>query len=175
MTHPPHINHLGRLTRQIGEALTSKATLVGDAVEHLAREISVTDGYPATTLGDGPRGTAELTSVERAAEARYRLLSDREQLRDMVTVMQQHDVAFGELLNRIMRFRAPRSPEMPICDSSGHDGAALPWVKHSRDPRNGWSDPLCTQYAEPDGLCLACCKRKARWRAENGQGSEVAA
>jgi hypothetical protein len=172
---PPHINSLEHIARQTGDALRSMAPTISAAVAHLAREEAIADGYPTTTLGDGgSRGDAELTSVERAAEARYRLRSDREQLRDDVNAVQSLVISLGYTVDRISRYRVPRLDDgEPRCSPSGHDGAEIPWVRYSRDAGNGWADPLCTAHAEPGGLCIACRKRKDRWRAEST--TEVAA
>lgn len=62
---------LARYRFQIQQAVTALDDRVLADLERRARMVNVQDGFPASTMGDGtPRGTAELTLVEAAAEQR---------------------------------------------------------------------------------------------------------
>jgi hypothetical protein len=142
--------------------------LVTAALEHVAREERVTDGYPATASGNGATcgtATAELTSVERAADARYRLRSIREEIRDDLLALELRADALGKLCRETLGYRAPAPA---LCDGRSFAGAELPWTPHSHDPRNGWHDAACRDAADDSGLCPKCRVRERRWRDRNG-------
>lgn len=153
-------------------ALTSyldfQAARYSEAIWHLAHELDYVDGLPSHTMGDGmPVGASDDTSVERAAEARYSVTSQREQLRDDLASIESLARSFGHVIDATLRMYV-QSPEAPRCDGRDFSGANLLWVPHSRAADNGWRDPHCTELADASGLCPKCRIRERRWRDEHG-------
>lgn len=152
---------------------------LADAVDGLRSWLDDLDGYPTRTLTDGlPRSTTDvletLTSVERSAEARWLVSSHLAQLVDDHTAVGQlidsyrHDlVRTRDLLVSATRLIADTTGRR-LCDGSGFEGADLPWTKWSRNPDNGWFNPLCVDPADDSGLCDTCRPREARWRRRHG-------
>lgn len=164
LTPRQRLEHLDRAVLVIAR-LRSKVANVG---AHLAAERAILDGYPS---GEGlaVSATAELTSVEAAADARLRLDIHEDDIDAglhllLVTVLDLDDAS-----DRTLGLRAARHEHAITarCNGgSGRDGAEIPWVPHSRDPDNGWADPTCTDMAAPGrgGLCSKCSLREDRWR-----------
>lgn len=158
------------LTR-IGERYTASIDGLRDWLDDL-------DGHPTRTVTDGlPTGTDplnDLTSVERAAHARWLVSSHLAQLVDDHTAVGQllaslvHDVNLTQTILASAGRLAADLTGRRICDGSGFEGADLPWTKWSRHPDNGWHDPLCVDHADDSGLCDTCRLREARWRRRHG-------
>ena len=159
------------------------ATLTAEALDHIARELVITDGYASRTMSDGmPSAHAihglttgrgddndpqTLTPVEQAAHARWTLTAERDQIRDDIDAVIQLVDSLGRVVYRAVRLRAPiEGPKQ--CDGRDFAGSAYPWVQHSRDEMNGWLDPTCRDAADTSGLCPRCRIRERRWREANG-------
>lgn len=148
------------------------------AVDGLRGWLDDLDGYPTRTAADRCERSADpindLTSVERTAHARRLVSSHLAQLIDDHTAVGQlidsyrHDVIrTRDLLVSATRLVADTTGRR-LCDGSGFEGADLPWTKWSRDPENGWFNPLCVDHADDSGLCDTCRPREARWRRRHG-------
>lgn len=136
-----------------------------EALHHIDRELRALDGYPASTMGDGmSRSTAELTTVERGADARLRLSVVRSQLVD------DRDAILSLI-----------SSALAVCrDALGHREAAASGVARCHDALHGregaleWGRPECEDLPVKAGLCSACYRRELRWRqAHDLIGREV--
>lgn len=113
------------------------------------------DGYPATSSGV-PRtgGTAELTSVERAAHGISPLMRDHDRLVDAIRS------AAAEIA-KALSICDKWTPTVDASTLRCTGGAGLPGALES------WGDATCTNIAEADrrgGLCMACRKRRDRWQ-----------
>lgn len=134
-----------------------------DALEHLAREIRNLDGFPERSESLGVHATSELTSVERAADARFDLQCMVEDLRDskasVITTIRE----LNELCNDAMRMRVPKGVKAPagksqvaLCNQQGKEGNLE------------WGDPLCVRSADKGGMCQAHYQRWYRHRVALG-------
>jgi len=146
-------------------ALEAASLLLGNlaakmpvAIATLKRELDIVDGYPATTLGDGmSRSTADLTSVERAADARWRMSGNLDDLRDMATAIVELVNTMATMTDRALGTRAPAADVARCRDHQlGRDGAL------------DWGDPTCEELPVKAGVCGACYQRERRWRIGAG-------
>lgn len=145
-----------RLAAQLaaGHQLAEKFyAAAGPVLDHLAA--TAPDGYPGG--GDGVRGSAELTSVERAAEAR---LANRD-ANDWRIILHAHATAtrvFHDGLAAIDRHRRPDPADKERLRCTG--GMGLPGHLE-------WGRPDCTNIVAEGrrsaGLCDACRMRRQRW------------
>ena len=145
-------------------ALEAASLLLGNlaarlpvAIATLRRELDIVDGYPATTLGDGmSRSTADLTSVERAADARWRMSGNLDDLRDMATTIVELVNTMNTMTDRALGTRAPAADVARCRDHQlGRDGVP------------DWGRPDCEELPAKAGLCSACYRRETRWRQAN--------
>lgn len=149
------------------------ALLVAQALVHLGQEIDACDGYPGSTLSDGmPPGTAELTSVERAVAGRVALEGTRDTILDDIEAIISITGSLRHVASRALGTRLKL--EVELCDGREFEGAAIPWIPNSRDPGNGWHDPMCREAADKSKLCDRCRLRERRWRDEHGMSQRAA-
>ena len=180
MTHPNQrlINVAARIERD-----AHRTTM---AVEHIARELSISDGWPTSTLGDGGSRTtaAPDARIIAAAERRCDLISDREQLRDDITAFETMADDYGRMLDRILRTHLARPEPTDAQRCSGRiDPTCTNWASEHTTPDTGMTDTTicdtCFQAAckrclsrAPEGryidgqpVCGACYKRALRQRS----------
>lgn len=114
------------------------------------------DGYPGG--GDGVRGSSELTSVERAVEARLRAV-DAADYRIILHAHETASRAFHDGLAAIDRHRRPDPGDTARLRCTG--GMGLPG-------HLDWGKPDCTNIVADGrrsaGLCDACRMRRQRWQ-----------
>jgi hypothetical protein len=140
--------------------LEAYAELLPVAVHHLQRELVVLDGYASSTTGRSdptPPGTSEMTSVERAADARLRLTSAVDQIRD------DRDAILSLI-----------SSALHICRQAIGERAPVPATRcadalHGREGAIEWGRPDCEELPSKAGLCGACYFRERRWRESHGK------
>jgi hypothetical protein len=146
-------------------ALEAASLLLGNlaarlpvAIATLKRELDIVDGYPATTLGDGmSRSTADLTSVERAADVRWKMSGNLDDLRDMATTIVELVNTMATMTDRALGTRAPAADVARCRDAQpGRDGVL------------DWGDPTCEELPVKAGTCSACYQRERRWRIGAG-------
>lgn len=157
---------------------------VTEAVDHVNHELAIADSYPtqtpgasiATSHGDPPVCRCEpgnrvgcdvcapitLTATERAADQRWRLLTQKEQIRDDITAIEELVASLAIVVRKTLGMRRAIYPKR-LCDCSGHDGAELARAD------GGWSDPTCEHIADKVGLCSACYMRKRRFLERIGK------
>lgn len=152
------------------EALAELIRIAGSRMpalaDHIAREMSILDGYPTGYERIGGRGTAELTPTEQAA---YLRITYDLHLADVEASWRALQAIAADLVGSIdktLGLRAPAPPEAYCSTGTGRDGALDTWTPHSREPDNGWADTTCTNLAAPGrgGLCTACSLREDAWR-----------
>jgi hypothetical protein len=101
--------------------------------------------------------TAELTSVERAADLRWTMTGDLDDLRDMAANIIELINTFQRQTDRALGVRAPVATR---CKDA----------LHGRDGSLDWGDPTCEELPVKAGLCTACYHREYRWRRSNDLG-----
>lgn len=147
------------------------AEMVTLLLEHWRDEERIVDGYPGGSSAPRVQSTAELTSVERAAELRLTISDQREELRDRIDGIETAVNSLGRFLRHSLGTRVPRHLGQ-LCGDWGDrkpwDGHLLAWAPGSRDDRNGWHDATCRNGAGWSGLCPTCLLRMNRWRERNG-------
>jgi hypothetical protein len=134
------------------------------AVATLRREIDVVDGYPSSTLGDGmSRSTSELTAVERAADIRWRMSGDLDDLRHMAATIIELVNTMNTMTGKALGTRAPAADVARCRDAqAGRDGVI------------DWGDATCEELPAKGALCVACYHRERRWRIGSGLTERVA-
>ncbi len=137
-----------------GLLLASLADRFPEAIASLRRELDVVDGYSSATMQPRVAATAELTSVERAAELRWTMSGDLDDLRDMATNIIELINTFQRQTDRALGVRAPAATR---CKDA----------LHGRDGSLDWGDPTCEELPVKAGLCGACYQRERRWRLAN--------
>jgi len=147
-----------------GLLLANLAERLPTAVAVLRRELDVVDGYPASTLGDGmSRSTADLTSVERAADVRWMMSGNLDDLRQTADTIIELVNTLATMTNRALGTRAPAADVARCRDAqAGRDGAL------------DWGDPTCEELPAKGALCVACYHRERRWRIAAGLAERVA-
>ncbi len=182
-----HLRPNATLERAGWVAQHQTALLVTLLLDKIRREVDgLHDGWP-TKGGDqvrvsgagarvrveqdehGPAEDVPVTGVERAAMARFRAGTLKEELRDRLDGVVVSLTELDRWLRLHLGNDLPR--HIPsLCDgkAKGYEGVALAWVPHSREPDNGWHDPTCRDAAGPTGLCDACLVRMERWRRRQG-------
>lgn len=162
------------------------ALLVTQALEHIRRELDFAlDSYPTSVPGaSDPVATGyqpatcqccagagcdackpvTLNLVERQANARFRLRSQREQIRDDVAMFEDMAAGLIRVCRDAIGIRIPL--DKPACYAGPELAGYL--IALADD---GWHDPICTNLSRTNGpgLCDACRKRMERWRARTGQ------
>jgi hypothetical protein len=138
------------------------------ARHHLALELSYLDGYPAGNDEPNVTSTAELTTVERCADARLMISTIDMELEALKAETLGMVRALSEAINRANTHRAPRQVKRPddktgLCCSNQagkHDSLT-------------WGDPLCLDIGDParGGLCPKHYMRW--WRARKRDGIDV--
>lgn len=160
--------------RDLEQAGHSLSTIIAvnltAALEHVRRELAVLDGFPERGDQVAVRASSEMTSVERAVDQRYVLLSAREDLRDRKQAVLVAIRELNDLINHVSRLRAPKSaPERrTLCRDGivGKDGA------HLSRADGGWSDEQCFNHPYAQGLCEPCYRRWLRWKKTQGTDTE---
>lgn len=119
-------------------------------VDHVARERALLDGYPAGGGdGTGRRGTAELTTVEAAAQARGQLDKHTRFITESITALAMTARDILDTIDRTLGIRAP----------------ATTHTERPAERCNGHVDPTCTNWASEHhtadgttigGLCDQC-------------------
>lgn len=142
------------------DALTKLAEILQRRAPATLRNIDeamqLHDGYPSTSSGV-PRtgGTAELTSVERAAHGISPLMRDHDRLVD----------AIRSAAAEIAKALSICDKWTPTVDASAlrcTGGAGLPGALD-------WGRPDCDNIAEPDrkgGLCSRCRHARDKWQRQ---------
>lgn len=150
---------------KLGDLLAPRITTV---LAHLRRELAIVDGWGGATMSDGmPRGSSDLTGVERAADARLTIGQHLAQIEDDLNAVCSLIDSLGHTLERASRLRAPEKPlDAPVACRDAQPG---------RDGALEWGDPLCTSLAVKAGLCSACYQRERRWRLEHDLSERGAA
>lgn len=136
---------------QAGAALQDYiAHSITAALEHIHRELTILDGYPSGNDEPNVTATAELTSVERTADARWSLTNAREDLRDAKAQVLKDIRELNEMANSILRMRVPRETKQPDktkqCCAAGQVG---------KEGAIEWGDPLCLMPAVKGSMCQA--------------------
>jgi hypothetical protein len=137
-----------------GLLLASLADRYPEAIASLRRELDVVDGYSSATMQPRVAATAELTSVERAADLRWSMTGDLDDLRDMAANIIELINTFQRQTDRALGVRAPVATR---CKDA----------LHGRDGSLEWGDPTCEELPVKAGLCSACYQRERRWRLVN--------
>ena len=137
-----------------GLLLASLADRFPEAIASLRRELDVVDGYSSATMQPRVAATAELTSVERAADLRWTMTGDLDDLRDMAANIIELINTFQRQTDRALGVRAPVATR---CKDA----------LHGRDGSLDWGDPTCEELPVKAGLCSACYQRERRWRLVN--------
>jgi hypothetical protein len=137
-----------------GLLLASLADRYPEAIASLRRELDVVDGYSSATMQPRVAATAELTSVERAADLRWSMTGDLDDLRDMAANIIELINTFQRQTDRALGVRAPVATR---CKDA----------LHGRDGSVEWGDPTCEELPVKAGLCSACYQRERRWRLAN--------
>ena len=123
-------------------ALEAASILLGNlaarlpvAIATLKRELDIVDGHKSKTMGDGTsRSTAELTSVERAADARWKMSGNLDDLRDMAKTIVELVNTMATMTDRALGTRAPAADVARCRDAQpGRDGVL------------DWGDPTCEE------------------------------
>ncbi len=140
-----------------GLLLASLADRFPEAIASLRRELDVVDGYSSATMQPRVAATAELTSVERAADLRWTMTGDLDDLRDMAANIIELINTFQRQTDRALGVRAPVATR---CKDA----------LHGRDGSLEWGDPTCEELPVKAGLCTACYHREYRWRRSNDLG-----
>ena len=140
-----------------GLLLASLADRVPEAIASLRRELDLVDGYSSATMQPRVAATAELTSVERAADLRWTMTGDLDDLRDMAANIIELINTFQRQTDRALGVRAPVATR---CKDA----------LHGRDGSLEWGDPTCEELPVKAGLCSACYQRERRWRIANNLG-----
>lgn len=142
---------------------TLVAVALTNALSHVQRELSVLDGHPERGEQVPVRASAELTTVERTADARWALTDAREELRDAKANVLLAIRELNELCNRVLRMRQPKVVTKPddtkgLCCSNqaGKHGVVE------------WGDPLCLRNGVKAGLCGAHYQAWYRARLRDG-------
>ena len=126
-----------------GLLLASLADRYPEAIASLRRELDVVDGYSSATMQPRVAATAELTSVERAADLRWTMTGDLDDLRDMAANIIELINTFQRQTDRALGVRAPVATR---CKDA----------LHGRDGSLEWGDPTCEELPVKAGLCSAC-------------------
>ena len=133
---------------------------LNDALGHLRMLGRHADGYGTSSDDEGGRGTAELTPTERAANIRYNIRRDIEEIRD--TVHAFHSLN-GDLLDLVRsawgheeQIAAKVSPSVCCEAQRGKEGAIE------------WGDPTCMRSADKAGMCQAHYTMWYRYRRRHG-------
>jgi len=103
------------------------------------------------------RSTADLTSVERAADARWKMSGDLDDLRDMAATIVELINTMNTMADRALGTRAPAANVARCRDAqTGRDGVFE------------WGDTTCEELPVKVGVCSACYQRERRWRIGAG-------
>lgn len=139
-------------------------------LDHLATQMAAADGIPTRGERIGGRATAENTTVEAAADTRDQLTNDATYVTESILAASSTLSDVLEAMAHTLGLRVPVAKEELCSTGTGREGHEIPYVPHSRDPENGWSDATCTNVADAGraGMCDACSKREDRWRREHG-------
>lgn len=126
----------------------------------LRRELDIVDGYASAVMQPRVHATAELTSVERAAELRRSMSADLDDLREMIAAIVEMVTTLNRQTDRALGRRAPTAADVARCRDA----------LHGRDGAVEWGDPTCEELPVKAGLCTACYHREYRWRRSNDLG-----
>lgn len=147
--------------RALAALVDTARKTIGPAMTELHRRMAEHDGYPSGGDG-GRRGGSDLTPVERAANGLLPLDRDRGAIDDAIRS------ATAEI-HRAVTIAGKYAPRI--------DATALRCTGGQGEPGAlEWGRPDCTSIQEADrrgGLCVACRKRRDRWKAGHG-GQEAA-
>lgn len=159
------MNKPNRKAEEAGHTLSTViATNITNALDHLARELSVCDGFGergdtvavATSAGD--------TSTERAMLARYELTEMRESLTDDLTAALDAIRKLGWTAQAAMRLRAPHNAVQPNTAKLCRDGI----TDKTRQGSIEWHDPTCMMPSAKLGLCQRHYDARRYWLTTNG-------
>lgn len=137
--------------------LANIAAKLPAAIDTLRRELDIVDGYASATMQPRVHASAELTSVERAADLRWSMSGDLDDLRDMARSIAEMIATLNRQTDRALGLRAPTAADAARCRDS----------LHGRDGAVEWGDPTCEELPSKAGLCGACYQRERRWRLAN--------
>jgi hypothetical protein len=134
------------------------AYTVTDALDHLHRELQLTDGY----MGQGDsRVTSRGTSPpEAAAMRRQALAGELAGLHEAIDALDLSQRRLSHAAHNALRTSAPEEVQVRRCRDNqfGRDGALE------------WGDPTCEEIPIKAGLHEACYQRERRWRKAHGLG-----
>jgi hypothetical protein len=135
------------------------------ALEHIGRELSVLDGWPERGDSVPVSASAELTSVERAANARFELTGAREDLRDKLDDAMAAIDSLQWHVQLILRMRVPRDVKGIAKPSTlCRDGI----TDATRAGSLEWHDPTCMMPAVKKGLCQIHYDARRYWCKTHG-------
>lgn len=157
-----------RTDPQLEAAALLLANLAGKvpiAIASLRRELDVVDGYASATMQPRVHATAELTSVERAADLRWSMSGDLDDMREMCLAIAEMIGSLNRQADRALGLRAPTAADVARCRDA----------LHGRDGAVEWGDPTCEEIPVKAQLCGACYQRERRWRIANDLGDRETA
>lgn len=152
---------------RIADALErSLAMQVSAAKAHIARELSVTDGYPSGT--DGMRRGGSASSSTERAFARRKILNDTDwQIDENLRTIEHIIAATFQECATALGTRMPDEVLATLDLTRCNHGSG-----HSLEGYTIWHNPNCENYAGRDaileGTCDECLVRCNDWRIEHG-------
>lgn len=149
---------------QVAHRLSAKgygsAQRTTDALARIKTELDYLDGWASGGAGDG-----ENTQPEAFMLRRYHWTGAKEDLRDAILNVELAVRHHAQVCQSILGID---QVDVPLCNGKGYEGSDVPWTPYSRDPDNGWYDPLCANGANSSGVCNGCQIRERRWRMAHG-------
>lgn len=130
------------------------ARLSPRALQRLVRLMDEHDGFPTRGEGGG-RGTAELTTVERAAGQLLPLDRDR---RNLIAALDEAHHALHRAIRLSTRYLDKIDASTLRCTGGAGMRGAIEWGR-----------PDCDNIAEPDrkgGLCSRCRHARDKWQRQ---------
>jgi hypothetical protein len=158
-----------RLTRE-AKLVRQLADRHNDTQIHIANELSVL-GWPQRSGNEG-RGTSELTTVERDADAVYRLTAIREDVRDQVVAVLMDYRGFCAHLTALgIILQTARTSGLSKAERAALRKTTLDVCCDHQVGRHAvaeWGDPLCSLSGTKAGLCAAHYMTWYRARLRDG-------
>lgn len=149
-----------RKAEEAGHTLSTViAVNITAALEHLQRELAISDGFPERGDTISVTASSESTSVERTMMARYELTEARETLRDALTEAVEAIRRLGWCAQAAMRLRAPHNAVQPNTAKLCRDGI----TDKTRQGSLEWHDPTCMMPAAKLGLCQRHYDARRYW------------
>lgn len=134
------------------------------ALEVIHKQLATLDGFGERGDQVNVRASSELTSVERAADSRWRLTEQREALRDLKSDVLASIRDLNQFANDVIRMNTPKvvvKPEDKLKDCCARGQQGL-------DGAIEWGDPLCVMPGVKKGMCQSHYYKFYRWAKEHG-------